>query len=79
MALFGVSVNGTGLYNLSRNIGSAVGISALDDLVTLQATVIAYIDDFKLMMLLCLGALPLLPLFRRAAQPAEADHTIAME
>ncbi len=115
--------DGTGLYNLSRNIGSAVGISAvsalltrntqvnhaeiasyitpysrllqsaghaldpltlagratLDGMVTLQATVIAYIDDFKLMLLLCLGALPLLLLFRRTAQPAAVDHAIAVE
>ncbi|TIW84652.1 MAG: DHA2 family efflux MFS transporter permease subunit, partial [Mesorhizobium sp.] len=91
---------GTGLYNLSRNIGSSVGISvvtalltqnvqinhaniaayvtpfnqafsdpaifqamnpytaagraALDGVVTLQATVISYMNDFKLMMILSL-------------------------
>ena len=115
--------DGTGLYNLSRNIGSAVGISAvsalltentqanhasigayitpynrllqaagsawdpttltgrtaLDAMVTVQATVIAYVDDFNVMMLLCLGAIPLLLLFRRAAQPAALDHSVVME
>lgn len=91
---------GTGLYNLSRNIGSSVGISvvtalltenvqinhaniatyvtpynqafsnpaifqamdpysaagraALDGVVTLQATIISYMNDFKLMMILSL-------------------------
>lgn len=117
----------TGLYNLSRNIGSSVGISfvsyllvrntqvnhaeiathvtpynrlfdipairdawdplklagraALDEVVTRQATIIAYIDDFKLLMILCLAAMPLLVLLRtprREAAP-EDDHAMVME
>jgi DHA2 family multidrug resistance protein len=111
----------TGLYNLSRNIGSAVGISmvsallvqntqinheqigsyitstnrlleqpriahlldpftlagraALDGMVTLQATIIAYVDDFKLMMILSLAALPLLLLLRgdKSSSPPQPD------
>lgn len=119
--------DGTGLYNLSRNIGSSVGISlvsylltrnlqvnhaeianyvtpfnrlfeipaiknawnpatlagraALDEVVTRQATIIAYIDDFKLLMILCLAALPFLVLLkppRRQAAPAD-DHAMVME
>jgi DHA2 family multidrug resistance protein len=119
--------DGTGLYNLSRNIGSSVGISfvaylltrntqvnhaeisnyvtaynrvfenpaikqawdplklagraALDEVVTKQATVIAYIDDFKLLMLLCLAAIPLVILLRspkRQEAPAD-DHAMVME
>ena len=116
---------GTGLYNLSRNIGSSVGISivsalltenvqvnhaeiaahvtatnhyfdipaiannwnplaaagraALDSVITQQATVISYIDDFKLLMLLSLAALPLVMLLKRAATPATIDHSIAVE
>ena len=114
--------DGTGLYNLSRNIGSAVGISvvsalltentqanheeigayitpfnhilhalgatfdpltlagrtALDQLVTREAATIAYIDDFKLMMLMCLIALPALLLFKNNDK-AEIDHSIAVE
>lgn len=116
---------GTGLYNLSRNIGSAVGISivsallvsntqvnheeigtyltpynrvlqnpalhrmldpttlagraALDGIVTQQATVIAYIDDFKLLMILCLVVMPMLLLLRRSATPAPKDHAVVME
>lgn len=95
----------TGLYNLSRNVGSSVGISvvsylltrndqinhatiashvtafnpafnnsavlqawspwtasgraALDHVVQTQASIISYIDDFKLMMILSLAAVPL--------------------
>ncbi len=117
---------GTGLYNLSRNIGSSVGISvmgalitrntqinhadiaayvtpfnhvlqqptmshalspftgagraALDAMVTLQATVVAYIDDFKLLAILSLAAIPLLLLLKKppAAAPS-ADHAAVMD
>ncbi len=105
----------TGLYNLSRNVGSSVGISvvsyllvrnnqinhatiashvtatnrafdngavqhalspwtaagraALDQVIQTQASIISYIDDFKLMMILSLAAIPLVLLLRRAAAP----------
>ena len=110
---------GAGLYNLSRNLGSSIGISivsallvsntqvnhadissyvtstnrlfenptiahflspftaagraALDMLVTHQAQIIAYIDDFKLLLILTLAGFPLLFLFRRAGPPAGPD------
>ena len=115
---------GTGLYNLSRNIGSSVGISvvsmlitsntqvnhstiaayvtpfnhafdataaqslspvtaagraALDSIITTQATIIAYIDDFKLLMLMSIFAMPLLVLLRKPAAPPVVDHSVAME
>ncbi len=116
---------GTGLYNLSRNIGSAVGISivsallventqvnhadiatsvtstnrafdnpaimhawnpltsagraALDAVITNQATTIAYIDDFKFMMILAIAAMPLVFLLKRAASAAEVDHSIVAD
>ena len=111
---------GAGLYNLSRNIGSSVGISvvnslvtrntqvnhaaivqhvtpvnrafedptvahawdpltaagraALDAIITRQAQIIAYIDDYKLLMIATLAVIPLLMVFRkppnrRAAEP----------
>jgi DHA2 family multidrug resistance protein len=98
-----------GIYNLSRNIGSSVGISIvsalltrniqvnhaditryvtpfnhafqsaaghmlspwtapgralLDAEITRQATIIAYVDDFKLLMILSLAAIPLLLVLR---------------
>jgi DHA2 family multidrug resistance protein len=116
---------GTGLYNLSRNVGSSVGISvvtalltsntqvnhadiaayvtpfnhafaapavmhalspftaagraALDGMITLQAVIIAYIDDFKLLMILSLMAMPLVLLLRRPATPAAVDHSVVVE
>ena len=116
--------DGTGLYNLSRNIGSAAGISAvsallsrniqwnhaeigayvtpynralqnapgggldpltlagraaLDGMVTHQATVIAYINDFKLMMILSLMSIPLLMLLKKAPRAGAPDHAVVME
>ena len=58
------------------------GRAALDEVITRQATIIAYIDDFKLLMILCLAALPFLALLRtprrEAAAPAD-DHAMVME
>src|SRR3984893_8907994 len=114
-----------GIFNLSRNVGSSVGISvvsyllirnnqvnhatvashvtavnhafnngimlhawspwtaagraALDQVVQTQASIISYIDDFKLMMLLSLAVLPLVLLLRRASPDAGNDHAMAME
>src|SRR5260221_8213885 len=116
---------GAGLYSLSRNIGSSVGISvvnslltqntqinhaaiaqhvtsvnrafgdpmiaqfwnpltaagraALDALVTRQAQIIAYIDDYELLMIATLAVIPLLVVFKKAAGGGSPDHTIAVE
>jgi DHA2 family multidrug resistance protein len=56
---------------------SASGAAALDAEVRRQSSVIAYADDFKLMMVLCIVVLPLVLLIRsprpvRAPQPATA-------
>jgi len=40
------------------------GIAALNAEVTRQAAMVAYVDDFKLIMLLALGSIPLLLLMR---------------
>ena len=37
-------------------------------MITLQATIIGYIDDFKLMMILSLAAMPLVLLLRKPAR-----------
>lgn len=116
--------DGTGLYNLSRNIGSSVGIavvsallvenvqrnhadivsyvtpfnhafhakaaagldpttvagaSALDSIITLQSTIIAYVDDFKLLMIMSLAVMPLLFVLRKPAKAPAVDHSVAME
>lgn len=58
---------------------SAAGRAALDGVVTLQATVISYMNDFKLMMILSLAAIPLVLLLRKPATPANIDHSAVME
>src|SRR5258707_4229877 len=116
---------GAGLYSLSRNIGSSVGISvvnsllttntqvnhaeiarhvtsvnrvfedpmiaqfwnpltatgraALDAVVTRQAQIIAYIDDYKLLMFATLAVIPLLIVFKTASGEDGPDHTIVVE
>jgi MFS transporter, DHA2 family, multidrug resistance protein len=117
--------DGTSLFNLSRNVGSSVGISlvtslltqntqanhadiaahvtavnrafespgiaqfwnpasdagraALDAVITRQAQIIAYIDDFKLLMIATLLVIPLLIVFRRAAGGGAGDHALVVE
>ena len=114
---------GAGFYNLSRNIGSSVGISvvnalltrntqvnhasiaahvtavnrgfdnssvahfwdpltaagraALDSVINQQAQIIAYIDDYKLLMIATLAVFPLLLVFQRAGKPADTSHMVA--
>jgi DHA2 family multidrug resistance protein len=116
---------GAGLYSLSRNIGSSVGISvvnalltrntqvnhaeivqhvtavnrifsdptiaqfwnpltaagraALDAMITQQAQIIAYIDDYKLLMMATLAVIPLLIVFRQVSDGGGKDHALAME
>jgi DHA2 family multidrug resistance protein len=110
---------GAGLFNLARTIGSSVGISvvnalltsntqvnhaeiaahvsavnrafeqptiaqflnpvtaagraALDAMITQQAQTIAYIDDYKLLMIVTLAVVPLLVIFRKSSAPS-AGH-----
>jgi MFS transporter, DHA2 family, multidrug resistance protein len=116
---------GAGLYNLSRNIGSSVGISvvnalltrntqvnhadiaqhvtavnrafespvvtqfwnpltaagraALDAMITQQAQIIAYIDDYKLLMIATLVVIPLLIVFKTVPASGSDDHTLVLE
>ncbi|MGO8918315.1 MAG: DHA2 family efflux MFS transporter permease subunit [Stellaceae bacterium] len=59
------------------NPHSAAGIAALNLEVTRQAAMVAYVDDFILMMVVTLAAVPLIALMRnprgRAAAAAEAE------
>ena len=113
---------GAGLFSLSRNMGSSVGISvvnsllvqntqanhadiaahvtpvnrafenpviahawdpltaagraALDAVITRQAQIIAYIDDYKMLMIATLVVLPLLFVFRRPARGGAAAPVV---
>ena len=115
---------GAGIYNLARNIGSSVGISvvnalltsntqvnhadiaqhvtavnraftnpaihqfwnpmtaagraALDAMITQQAQIIAYIDDYKLLMIATLIVMPLLIVFKKSTGGGGSDHAMAI-
>jgi DHA2 family multidrug resistance protein len=63
-------------YNLHLD----TGLAALNAEVTRQASMMAYLDDFKLMLILTLAVIPLLLLLRPPGKgkPVEVDHA-AME
>ena len=61
------------------NMATTVGRAALNAEVTKQAAVIAYANDFKLMMLVALFALPMVLLLRKAKPQAGAGHAAVLE
>jgi DHA2 family multidrug resistance protein len=106
---------GTAFFSLMRNLGSSIGISvvqfmltrntqtmhaslgehitpyrffhasqakllALNAEVTQQASIVAYLDDFKLMLVLTIASVPLLLVFRRSAQrAAPSNHPVVLD
>lgn len=58
---------------------TAAGRAALNGLVTRQAEIIAYMDDFKLMMILTLSALPLVLIFRPTKSSGRDSLPMAIE
>jgi DHA2 family multidrug resistance protein len=48
-------------------------------MITQQAQIIAYIDDFKLLMIATLVVIPLLMAFKQASGSDGAGHTLAVE
>ena len=58
---------------------TAAGRAALDAMITQQAQIIAYIDDYKLLMIATLAVIPLLIVFKKASGGGAADHAVAME
>jgi DHA2 family multidrug resistance protein len=110
---------GTAMFSLLRNIGSSVGISFVETMlsrnmqtmhedlgghvtalnpliglppagsanltsalamlngeVTRQAAMVAYVDDFKLMMLMTLAVVPLIVLLRPSRKAPSAEHAV---
>ena len=63
----------------TQSMSSLHGLAGLDAMVTQQATMIAYNNDFKLMMLLTFCAVPLVALLRRAAPAAAKAEDMVME
>ncbi|MEA2994635.1 MAG: transporter, family, multidrug resistance protein [Alphaproteobacteria bacterium] len=54
------------------------GRAALDAMITTQAQIIAYIDDFKLLMIATLVVIPLLLVFKQASGDG-GDHPVAVK
>jgi len=61
------------------NPATDAGRAALDAMITRQAQIIAYIDDFKLLMIATLAVIPLLVVFTQASNRSSQDHTLAVE
>jgi DHA2 family multidrug resistance protein len=58
------------------NPATAAGISALNAEVTRQATMIAYIDDFKLMLIITIACMPMLLLMRKPRAAGGEIHAV---
>jgi MFS transporter, DHA2 family, multidrug resistance protein len=61
------------------SLHSAAGLASLDAEVTRQASMIAYIDDFKLMMIVTLLAVPLVMLLRKPRRAPAAEAAAALD
>jgi DHA2 family multidrug resistance protein len=55
---------------------TALGRAALHAEITRQAAIIAYIDDYKFMMLIALAAVPIVFLLRKGGPQADAGHAV---
>jgi len=55
------------------------GRAALDAMITQQAQIIAYIDDFKLLMIVTLAAIPLIIVFKKPPSAGSTNHTVVIE
>lgn len=64
MTVFSPSVDAAWLSS-GMSAGSGPFAAVLDQITTLQATMIAYVDDFQLMMYVSIAALPLVLLLRK--------------
>ena len=58
--------------------GNSVALSQVDGLVNIQALMISYLDDFKLMMIITLMALPLVFMLRKPAGPAASGAAVVV-
>ena len=55
---------------------TAAGRAALDAVITRQAQIIAYIDDYKMLMIATLVVMPLLIFFKRPSRGAPAPAIV---
>jgi DHA2 family multidrug resistance protein len=60
------------------SLTNPAGLQALNSEITRQSAMVAYVDDFRVMMLITLGVMPLLLLMRTPRYASEAPH-VAVE
>jgi DHA2 family multidrug resistance protein len=65
-----------GMVHRIWNMTTALGRAALDAEITRQAAIIAYVDDYKFMMLIALAAMPIVFLLRKGAAQGTAGHAV---
>jgi DHA2 family multidrug resistance protein len=63
------------LASAHLSVGSTRGLEAINGVITNQATMIAYIDDFQLMMILTLATIPFLFIIKKA-RPVAGSHVV---
>jgi DHA2 family multidrug resistance protein len=61
---------------LGAGLNAGGGLEALNDQITSQAAMVAYVDDFKLMLFITLACMPLLLLMRTPTIAPEGVHAI---
>jgi DHA2 family multidrug resistance protein len=59
------------------DLGSASGLSALNAEITRQASMVAYVDDFKLLLFLSLVSLPLLLIMHAPKKKSDSVNVVA--
>ncbi len=69
------ATSSTALTSAHLSTGSLRGLEALNATITNQATMIAYIDDFQLMMVLTLATIPFLFIIKKV-RPATGSHVV---
>jgi DHA2 family multidrug resistance protein len=82
IAQYVTSVNrqfGNPIIAQTLNPLTASGRAALDALITQQAQVIAYIDDYKLLMIATLAVIPLLVVFQGRSNAPSGEHSTVAE
>ena len=58
---------------------TAADRATLDAIITKQSQIIAYIDDYKLLMIATLAAVLLLVVFKKPSAGGGAGHTLVVE
>jgi len=64
---------------MTRHLGSVAGLARLDHELDLQAALMSYVADFRLLALAALAGLPLLLFVRKPGQADPADTVVAAE